>query len=107
MPISANLTHLAVCEAAYMGKKANDLHFTAYCKTGRYTLVIEDSIVKSLGKSLSNTAVARYSYSWDEIGFPYTSDPLVWYITQDYDRTARIVSGPPLTTTSGCYSVVY
>ena len=107
MPISADLTHLTVCEAAYMGKKANNLHFTAYCKIGRYTLVIEKSVAEAFGKPLNHTTVARYSYSWDEISFPYTSDPLVWYITRDYDRTACIVSGPPLTTTSGCYSVVY
>ena len=107
MPMSADLTHLAVCEAAYMGKKANDLHFTAYCKIGKYTLAVEESIAEAFGKQLSHTTVARYSYSWDEIGFPYTSDPLVWYITRDYDHTACIVFGPPLAMTSGCYSVVY
>lgn len=107
IPMSADLAHLAVCEAAYMGKKANDLHFTAYCKIGRYTLAIEDSIAKSLGKPLSNTTVARYSYSWDEISFPHTSDPLVWYITRDYNHVACIIFGPPMTTTSSCYSVVY
>lgn len=107
IPMSADLTHLAVCEAAYMGKKTNDLRFTAYCKIGRYTLAFENSIARSLGKSLSNTTMARYSYSWNEISFPHVFDPVVWYITRDYDHTACIVDGPPLATFGGCYSVVY
>ena len=107
MPISADLTHLAVCEAVYMGKKANDLHFTAYCKIGKYTLAVEKSVAEAFGKPLNHTTVARYSYSWDEISFPYIFDPVVWYITRDYDHTACIVYGPPLATFGGCYSVVY
>lgn len=107
MPMSADLTHLAVCEAAYMGKKANDMHFTAYYKIGKYTLAIEKTVAEAFGKPLSHTTVARYSYSWDEISFPHIFDPTVWYITQDYDHTACIVDGPPLATFGGCYSVVY
>ncbi len=107
IPMSADLTHLAVCEAAYMRKKANDLHFTAYYKLGKYTLAIEKSVAEAFGKPLGHTTVASYSYSWDEISFPYTFDPVVWYITRDYDHTVCIVSGPPLATFGGCYSVVY
>ncbi len=107
IPMSADLTHLAVCEAAFMRKKANDLHFTAYYKSGKYTLVVEKSVAEAFGKPLSHTTVARYSYSWDEISFPHIFDPTVWYITRDYDHTACIVYGPPLATFGGCYSVVY
>lgn len=107
IPQSADLTHLAVCEAAFMGKKANDLHFTAYYKLGKYTLAVEETVAVAFGKLLNHTTVARYSYSWDEISFPHIFDPTVWYITQDYDHTACIVYGPPLATFGGCYSVVY
>lgn len=107
IPMSADHTHLAVCEAAYMGKKANDLHFTAYYKIGRYTLAIEKSVAEAFGKPLSHTTISRYSYSWDEISFPHVFDPVVWYLTRDYDHTACIVDGPPLATFGGCYSVVY
>ncbi|GEM_PF-533233 len=107
IPLSADLTHLAVCEAAFMGKKANDLHFTSYYRIGKYTLAVEKSVAEAFGKPLNHKTVAKYSYSWDEISFPHIFDPVVWYITQDYDHTACIVSGPPLATFGGCYSVVY
>lgn len=110
-PLGDYHTHLAVCEASYLDKSANQIVFGGSVTFGRYKFVLEDSLCRDFGAMvLPNAKVERIRirYGW---GAPDVRSrmyqPIVWHLTRDLDGRAYMVSGPPRTKGGGTLRVVY
>lgn len=106
IPLDDDHTHFAVCTNGYLSERTNSIDFVGYYQSGRCTFIIEKTICDEIGDYGNQSKTVTYCYSWGNLGMPYPFDPLVYYITKNYDGTAYLVSGVPVYQ-KGYYRVIY
>lgn len=107
-PLSADHTHIAICEARFLDKSANDLVFAGYYKSGKYTFVFEKTLCDEFGSLSGEHMRTRILYGWDESDDDASAyQPIVWYLSRDQRNNAILVSGPPRVKGYGSTRIVY
>lgn len=108
IPLSTDHTHIAICEARFLDKKANNIVFAGYYKSRKYTFVFEKTLCDEFGSLSGEYLRARILYGWDDNDDNASAyQPVVWYLSRDQRNNACLVSGPPRIKGYGSTRVVY